>query len=187
MAVRFAVIVAALMLLTPVRLFAQGRPAPLQGVDTVTVKVSIAAPADILPHGLTEVRLQTLVELKLRGWGLQVMPAAEDAKAPGIRPHVELEITMLETRAVQKLAGYAFFVRLVVGEGHAVERVDDLEGPERTTRLHDGRDDHAPRRTPQHLVPLRGRGGRIRRGSVVWLAMRPGGSGLGLRATIRAF
>src|SRR5688500_7386004 len=117
MTVRFAVIVAVLMLLTPVRLFAQGRPAPLQGVDTVTVKVSIAAPADILPHGLTEVRLQTLVELKLRGGGLQVMPAAEDAKAPGIRPHVELEITMLETRAVQKLAGYAFFMRLVVGEG----------------------------------------------------------------------
>ena len=117
MAVGFAVIVAVLMLLTPARLFAQGRPAPLQGVDTVTVKVSIAAPADILPHGLTEGRLQTLVELKLRGWGLVVMPAAEDAKTPGIRPYVELEITMLETRAVQKLAGYAFFMRLVVGEG----------------------------------------------------------------------
>jgi hypothetical protein len=116
MAVRLAFIVAVLVL-TPVRLFAQGRPAPLQGVDTVTVKVSIAAPPDILPNGLTEVRLQTLVELKLRAWGLVVMPAAEDAKIPGIRPHVELEVTMLETRAVQKLAGYAFFMRLVAGEG----------------------------------------------------------------------
>ncbi|HET9194399.1 MAG TPA: hypothetical protein VFO21_16060, partial [Vicinamibacterales bacterium] len=63
MTVRFAVIVTVLMLLTPVRLFAQGRPAPLQGVEAVTVKVSIAAPPDILPNGLTEVRLQTLVEL----------------------------------------------------------------------------------------------------------------------------
>ena len=117
MTVRFGVIVAVLMLLTPVRLFAQGRPAPLQGVDTVTVEVSIASPPDVLPHGLTEKRLKTIVELKLRGWGLQVMPTAEDAKAPGIRPHVELEITMLETRAVQQLAGSAFFMRLVVGEG----------------------------------------------------------------------
>ena len=77
MAVRFAVIVAALMLLTPVRLFAQGRPAPLQGVDTVTVEVSIAAPPDILPHGLTEKRLKTMVELKLRGWGLLVISEAD--------------------------------------------------------------------------------------------------------------
>ena len=117
MAIRVAVIVGVLMLLTPVRLFAQGRPAPLQGVDTVTVKVSIVAPPDILPNGLTEARLQTLVELKLRTWALVVIPAAEDAKTPGIRPHVELEVTILETRAVQKLAGYAFFMRLVVGEG----------------------------------------------------------------------
>ena len=102
--------------LAPARSFAQGRPAPLQGVDAVTVKVSIAAPPDILPTGLTAVRLQTLVELKLRAWALRVMPAAEDAMVPGIRPHVELEVTMLETRAVQKLAGYAFFMRLVVGE-----------------------------------------------------------------------
>ena len=116
MTVKFAVIVSVLMLLTPVRLFAQGRPAPLQGVDTVTVKVSIVAPPDILPNGLTVARLQTLVELKLRAWGLGVVPEAEDAKAPGIRPHVELEVTMLETRAVQKLAGNAFFMRLVVSE-----------------------------------------------------------------------
>ena len=115
MAVRLAIVVA-LMCLTPVRLFAQGRAAPLQGVDAVTVKVSIVAPPDILPNGFTEVRLRTLVELKLRAWALRVMPAEEDAKIPGIRPQVELEVTMLETRAVQKLAGYAFFMRLVVGE-----------------------------------------------------------------------
>jgi hypothetical protein len=115
-ALRFAVAVAVMLWLAPARSFAQGRPAPLQGVDAVTVKVSIAAPPDILPNGLTVARLQTLVELKLRAWTLRVMPAAEDAMVPGIRPHVELEVTMLETRAVQKLAGYAFFMRLVVGE-----------------------------------------------------------------------
>ena len=115
MALRFAVAVAVMLWLAPARSFAQGRPAPLQGVDAVTVKVSIVAPPDILPNGLTVARLQTLVELTLRAWGLGVVPEAE-AKAPGIRPHVELEVTMLETRAVQKLAGYAFFMRLVVSE-----------------------------------------------------------------------
>jgi len=115
-ALRFAVAVAVMLWLAPARSFAQGWPAPLQGVDAVTVKVSIVAPPDILPNGLTVARLQTLVELKLRAWGLGVVPEAEDAKAPGIRPHVELEVTMLETRAVQKLAGYAFFMRLVVSE-----------------------------------------------------------------------
>src|SRR5688500_13182708 len=102
--------------LAPARSFAQGRPAPMQGVAAVTANVSVVAPLDIPPKALTVARLQTLVELKLRAWALRVMPAAEDAMVPGIRPHVELEVTMLETRAVQKLAGYAFFMRLVVSE-----------------------------------------------------------------------
>jgi hypothetical protein len=114
--VRFIVAVAALLWLTPAQTSAQGRPAPLQGVNTVTVKASIVAPPETLPRGVTEARLQTLVELKLRAWALSVLSAAEDAKTPGVRPRVELEVTMLETRAVQKLAGYAFFMRLVVTE-----------------------------------------------------------------------
>ena len=116
MALRFIAIAAVLLWLTPARTFAQGRVAALQGVNAVTVKASIIAPPEALPSGFTEARLQTLVELKLRAWALSVLSAAEDAQTPGVRPRVELEVTMLETRAVQKLAGYAFFMRLVVTE-----------------------------------------------------------------------
>ena len=116
MASRLIVVVAVLLSLTPGLASAQGRPAPLQGVNVVTVKASIVAPPETLPAGFTEARLQTLVELKLRAWALGVVSAAEDAQIPGVRPRVELEVTMLETRAVQKLAGYAFFMRLVVTE-----------------------------------------------------------------------
>ena len=116
MALRFIAVVAVLLWLTPARTVSQGRLSPLQGVNTVTVKASIVAPPEALPNGFTEARLQTLVELKLRAWALGVLSAAEDAQTPGVRPRVELEVTMLETRAVQKLAGYAFFMRLVVTE-----------------------------------------------------------------------
>jgi hypothetical protein len=105
-----------LLSLTPARTAAQGRVTALQGVNVVTVKASIVAPPETLPNGFTEGRLQTLVELKLRAWGLSVLSSAEDAQTPGVRPRVELEVTLLETRAVQKLAGYAFFTRLVVTE-----------------------------------------------------------------------
>ena len=90
--------------------------APLDGIRTVSVSASIVAPADILPAGLTEKRLQTLVELKLRSWGLGVVPIEEDRVALEITPRVELDVTMLETRSVQKIAGYAFFTRLAVTE-----------------------------------------------------------------------
>lgn len=116
MGTRSVVFLAALLWLTPVCTFAQVRPAPLKGVEAVTVKVSIEAPPNAGPASLTEARLQTLAELKLRAWGLRVVAPEEDSQTPGIRPLVELEVTLLETRAVDKLAGYAFFTRLVVKE-----------------------------------------------------------------------
>ena len=88
---------AVLLCLTPVCTFAQERPAPLQGVDAVTVKVSIDAPPNSGPAMLTEARLQTLAELKLRGWGLRVVSTEEDPRISGIRPLVELDVTLLET------------------------------------------------------------------------------------------
>jgi len=91
-------------------------PVPLQGVSVVTVAASLVAPAEGRPVGLTESRLQTLAELKLRGWALKVISADEAAKTPGVTPHVELEVTLLETRALQKLAGYVYFTRLAVTE-----------------------------------------------------------------------
>ena len=113
---RFIVLVASLLCLLPVRSFAQERPAPLQGLNAVTASISLAGPTDALPTGLTENRLQTLAGLKLRSWALRVVSREEAATIAGITPHVELEVTMLETRAVEKLAGYAYFMRLVVTE-----------------------------------------------------------------------
>lgn len=104
-----------LVCLVPGTTFAQVRPAPLQGVESVTVQVSIVAPPNTGPALLTETRLQTLAELKLRAW-LRVVSAEENPQIPGIRPLVELEVTLLETRGVDKLAGYAFVTRLVVKE-----------------------------------------------------------------------
>jgi len=95
---------------------AQSRPMPLQGVDVVTVATSLVAPAHALPGGLTESRLQTLAELKLRGWALKVISADDAASTPGVTPRVELEVTLLETRALQKLAGYVYFTRLAATE-----------------------------------------------------------------------
>ena len=82
----------------------------------MTVATSLAAPTDAVPAALTEARLQTIAGLKLRAWALRVLSREDASKTPGITPHVELEVTMLETRAVQKLAGYAFFMRLVATE-----------------------------------------------------------------------
>lgn len=115
MGARLFVLLTVLLCLTPVYTLAQVRPAPLQGVEAVTVTVSIVAPPNTWPALLTETRLQTLAELKLRAWGLRVV-SEEDSAIPGIRPVVELEVTLLETRAAEKLAGYAFVTRLVVKE-----------------------------------------------------------------------
>src|SRR5262245_27270127 len=89
----------ALSCLAPALSSAQSRPAPLQGLNAVTVVTTVEAPAGALPAGLTESRLQTLAELKLRGWALRVITADEAANTPGVTPRVELDVTLLETRA----------------------------------------------------------------------------------------
>ena len=115
---RLVVLLALLMCLAPGVSVAQSPAvsAPLQGVDAVTVAASIVAPEGALPHGLTEKRLQTLAELKLRSWALRVASSEEAEKTPGVTPRVEVDVTMLEARALQKLAGYAFFTRVAVTE-----------------------------------------------------------------------
>ena len=114
--VRAVLCLTPVMWLTPALSSAQGRPAPLHGVETISVGASIVGPDNALPHGLTEARLQTIAELKLRSWSLHVVSRDEARKKSAITPHVELEVTILETRSLQKLAGYAFFTRLAVTE-----------------------------------------------------------------------
>lgn len=102
--------------IVPALLWAQERPAALHGVSAVTVGVSIVAPDGVVPVGLTEARLRTIAELKLRSWALTVVPPADAEKNPGASPRVDLDVTMLEARSVQKLEGYAFNTRVAVIE-----------------------------------------------------------------------
>lgn len=113
---RGVIVLTAAAWLVPALLWAQERPAALHGVNAVTVDVSIVAPDGVVPVGLTEARLRTLAELKLRSWALTVVPPAEAEKNPGARPRVDLDVTILETRSIQKLEGYAFYTRLAVIE-----------------------------------------------------------------------
>ena len=113
---RAVILLTAAAWLFPARLWAQERPAALHGVNAVTVDVSIVAPDGVIPVGLTEARLRTIAELKLRSWALTVVPPADAEKNPGAMPRVDLDVTMLETRAIQKLEGYAFHTRVTVIE-----------------------------------------------------------------------
>ena len=113
---RAVILLSATAWLVPALLWAQGRPAALHGVNAVTVSVSIVAPDGVVPVGLTEARLRTIAELKLRSWALTIVPTAEAEKNPGATPRVDLDVTMIETRSVQKLEGYAFYTRLATIE-----------------------------------------------------------------------
>jgi hypothetical protein len=44
------------------------------------------------------------------------VPPADAEKNPEARPRVDLDVTLLETRTIQKLEGYAFYTRLAVIE-----------------------------------------------------------------------
>jgi hypothetical protein len=89
---------------------------PLAGVTTVTVDILINTD-DPLPTGITDQRLRTLSELRLRALGIRVLTPQEDRTEPGTRPVVSLGLTLIEAHNDSKeRIGYAFSTHLAVQE-----------------------------------------------------------------------
>ena len=86
--------------------------ASLKGVTKATVEVHLVSNDRAV---VTEDRLRTLTELRLRTAGLRVLSAAEDSKDPDVNPTVELRLTLLKVsdRGNSEL-GYAFATRVSV-------------------------------------------------------------------------
>lgn len=67
------------------------------------------------PNGISEARIKTVLELKLRRNGLKVLSMDEDAKDPDYNPYVMLEVNTLKTRnKAGNPIGYAYSARLSV-------------------------------------------------------------------------
>jgi hypothetical protein len=67
------------------------------------------------PYGLSEARLRTVLELRLRTAGLRVLSDEEDAKDPDVNPYVMLKVATLETsNQAGRSTGFAYTVRLSV-------------------------------------------------------------------------
>lgn len=106
-AVTFSVAVAILTIGTS-NAVAQTRPDPLVGISKVTVLVELDASGSP-PSGVSEARLRTILELKLRTAGLRVLTREEDRADLDINPYIYLEVRTLETRAqAGRVLGYAY-------------------------------------------------------------------------------
>jgi hypothetical protein len=85
---------------------------PLSGVRKVTVLLAFNATGKA-PHGISEDRLQTILELQLRRAGLHVLTHEEDKNDPDVNPYVYLQVTILQVRNQGgTLTGYAYNIDL---------------------------------------------------------------------------
>jgi hypothetical protein len=93
---------------------AQSTNKPLTGVSKVATLISYNIKG-AGPNGISEGRLRTILELKLRTHGLTVLSYDEIKKYPFNLPYVFLEVSMLETRITGgRSTGFAFMARLSV-------------------------------------------------------------------------
>jgi len=87
---------------------AQPRPEPLAGIKKVAILVSFASTGNS-PGSVSEQRLQTVLELRLRSTGLRVLSEEEDRNDPDINPYLYLHVSTLETHNQGGTAtGYAY-------------------------------------------------------------------------------
>ena len=94
--------------------FAQSKANQLAGFSKVTTLVAYNATGKS-PFGITEERLKTILELKLRANGLRVLTAEEDLKDPSVNPYVFLEVSTLESRnKAGNAIGFAYGARLSI-------------------------------------------------------------------------
>ena len=94
----------------------QAQTPPLRGITKVTTLVAVALPeGKARPFDLTEDRLRTILELRLRTAGLRVLSHDEDRADPHINPYVYLSVTVLEASSRSGArTGYVFSTDLSV-------------------------------------------------------------------------
>ena len=91
---------------------AQSKPNRLERISKVTTLIDYGATGEA-PSGISEDRLRTVLELKLRSAGLRVLTDDEDGKDPDLNPYMYLEVSTLQTRSVSgKVIGSAYAARL---------------------------------------------------------------------------
>ena len=85
---------------------------PLRSVSKATVAVSYSN-TGTAPLGISEQRIRTLLELKLRSIGLRVLTEKEDREDRDLNPYVNLEVSSLETsNRGGAVTGFAYRVHL---------------------------------------------------------------------------
>ena len=75
---------------------AQHKPERLSKISKVATLFSFDSTGQS-PQGISESRLQTMLELRLRTAGLRVLSAQEDAADPATNPYIYLKVSTLET------------------------------------------------------------------------------------------
>ena len=99
---------------------AQSGIPPLRGVSKVTVGVAINPTAGMDGLGVSEDRLRTLVELRLRTAGLRVLSLDESRADKDVIPIVQLNILWIPAETETARLGYSFSTRLTVEMGALV-------------------------------------------------------------------
>jgi hypothetical protein len=93
---------------------AQAPTTPLTGVRKGQVFIVLAVTGNA-PSGLSEDRVRTILELRLRQSGVIVLTPMEDLKDPTSNPYFLLEVTTLQLHNMAgTVTGTSYFVRLSV-------------------------------------------------------------------------
>ena len=97
-------------------LLGQQNVSPLKGVSKVTVAVRLTVSNRVpAPVGITEDRLDTFLQLRLRSAGIRVLSVDEDRADTQLNPCVYLDVTVIGTRIGAGggiLTGYAMSARV---------------------------------------------------------------------------
>ncbi len=89
-----------------------GQARSLRDISKVSVGVDVGG--DDLPNGISESRLKTIIELKLRTAGLRVLSLEESVADPDNNPWVVLTLRTIPARVDGQLLGYSFSTDLTV-------------------------------------------------------------------------
>ena len=84
--------------------------------DISKVSVGVFVDGRELPSGISESRLKTIIELKLRTAGLRVLSAEESLADPDTNPWVVLTLRAIPAQVNGRVVGYSFSTDIAVHE-----------------------------------------------------------------------